>query len=168
MVHPIRIHDQSPFLDEACALCKEPFAVGEDIVICPQDGSRHHDRCWRANGNRCTAYGCSGAGEIVFGEPVRARPSPRPSLSQRQRSRVISMPDAPGGRARSKVRALPFNNLGCARSCLILAIALAIVLCALGCFGLWALADYIAVDVMGWDYRAPLSGVILPLFLLIG
>jgi hypothetical protein len=62
----------------------------------------------------------------------------------------------------SKVRTMPSSNLGCAQSCLVISIALAIVLIAAGCFGLWAVADYILIEVLGWQYRAPFSGSILP------
>lgn len=161
MPHLIRVHEQSPFLDEACALCKEPFAVGDELVICPEDGSRHHADCWRANGNHCTAYGCTGAGEIVVGAPARSRPRP----STPQRPRVITMPatSGPRSRSRSKVRALPASNFGCARGCSTFFFLLVVLLCALGCFGLWALGDLIAVDLLGIDYRTPLGGIILPL-----
>jgi hypothetical protein len=40
-----------------------------------------------------------------------------------------------------------------AQSCLILAIAIAIVVFAFSCFGLWAIADYFLIDVFGWEYR---------------
>jgi len=52
--------------------------------------------------------------------------------------------------------------MGCAQACLIISIAFAIVLIAAGCFGLWAIADYILIDVLGWQYRSPLTGTILP------
>ncbi len=52
--------------------------------------------------------------------------------------------------------------MGCAQACLIVSIAIAIVLIAAGCFGLWAIADYILIEELGWQYRSPLSGVILP------
>ncbi len=52
--------------------------------------------------------------------------------------------------------------MGCAQACLIIGIALAIVLIAAGCFGLWAIADYVLIDILGWQYRSPFTGVILP------
>jgi len=51
------------------------------------------------------------------------------------------------------------------QGCLIIAIAIAIVLFAAGCFGLWAIADYIMIDVLGWQYRVPLSSGLIPFFL---
>lgn len=145
---PVVIDKRSPFLGEACALCKEPFAPGDELIICPEDATRHHARCWRANGNKCTAYGCTGYGEIQ-----QSRPVPR----GRARGRVETpQPDA-------KVQTLPASSFHCAQSCLLVAIAVAIILFAIGCFGLWAIADYIMIEVMGWDYRGALTGII-PLF----
>jgi hypothetical protein len=57
---------------------------------------------------------------------------------------------------------MPSSNIGCAQSCLVISIALAIILIAAGCFGLWAIADYILIDILGWQYRAPFSGWIAP------
>lgn len=160
MLRPIRIDKQSPFLGEECALCKEPFAPGAELVICPEDGSRHHTHCWRANGNRCTAYGCTGTGD-VSDRPVLVAPRRRP------RARVINQirqtEQAPLPQGRSKVRTMPSSNFGCAQTCLLLGIAVAIVFFALGCFGLWAIADYIMIEVLGYQYRAPFSGAALPL-----
>ena len=51
-IRPILIDEDSPFSGENCALCKEPFASGEEIVVCPDDATRHHIQCWIANGNR--------------------------------------------------------------------------------------------------------------------
>lgn len=52
--------------------------------------------------------------------------------------------------------------MGCAQACLIVSIALAIVLIAAGCFGLWAIADFVLIDILGWQYRSPFTGTILP------
>ena len=52
--------------------------------------------------------------------------------------------------------------MGCAQACLIVSIAIAIVLIAAGCFGLWAIADYILIEELGWQYRSPFAGMILP------
>jgi hypothetical protein len=41
-----------------------------------------------------------------------------------------------------------------AQSCLILSIAIAILLFGFGCFGLWAIADYLLLDVFDMPYRA--------------
>ncbi len=155
-IRPVLIDEESPFHGEDCALCKESFSSGDEIVICPDDGSRHHVHCWRANGSKCTAYGCTGFGEILPRQP-RAR-------TQRQ-SRVVTQGEAA---PRSKVRAMPSSSMGCAQACLVLSIAIAIVLIAAGCFGLWAIADYILIEELGWQYRSPLSGVVLPGALWVG
>lgn len=162
MIRAHSLDETSAFVGQTCALCKQAFEAGDEIVICPADGSRHHARCWQANGNKCTAYGCRGEG--VIGTPAILRqqnePSRRPST---RRPRIINqepdagrsssdarpIPNAPG----SKVRTLPAGNIGCARSCLLIAIAVAIVLFALGCFGLWAIADYLMLNVWDLPYR---------------
>ena len=62
--------------------------------------------------------------------------------------------------SRTKVRVLPSSSLGCAQSCLLLSIAIAILLVAVGCFGLWSIADYVLLEVLDWNYRTPFSGFI--------
>jgi hypothetical protein len=155
MIRATLIDKQSPFLGEECALCKHPFAPEEEIVICPEDGSRHHARCWQANGNKCTAYGCLGSGEVITTQSDEAN---------RQLSGGTNVPAggrlAEGPPARSKIRVLPSSSLGCAQSCLLLSIAVAIILISVSCFGLWAIADYVMLEKLGWQYRAPLSGSI--------
>ena len=145
-LRPIPINKRSPFLGEACALCKEPFGPGDEIIVCPEDATRHHVHCWRANENECTAYGCSGQGEIES--------SPRVIEGEGGRRTYVT--------SDSKVQTLPTRGFHCAQSCLLIAIAIAIVLFAVGCFGLWAIADYILVEVLEWQYRDPLSEI-LPL-----
>jgi hypothetical protein len=54
---------------------------------------------------------------------------------------------------------LPARGFHCAQSCLIVAIAIAVILFAIGCFGLWAIADYIMIEVLGWHYRDPVAGL---------
>ena len=152
-VRPIFVDELSPFVGEGCALCKEPFAPGDELVVCPEDGSRHHIHCWEANNNHCTAYGCEGQAEVLPRQTVHG---PRPTAQQ-----VIEQ--APEGQG-SKVRALPTSSMGCAQSCLILSIALAILLIAFSCYGLWAMLDYVLLEELGWSYRTPNSGMILPLF----
>jgi hypothetical protein len=153
-IRPVLVDKQSPFLGEACALCKQPFAPGEELAICPEDATRHHTHCWRANGNKCTAYGCTGRGQLLDVEPSPPPPPRRP------RSRVVTAADSPAesDSPRSKVRTMPASSFSCAQSCLIIAIAVSILLFAVGCFGLWAIADYIALEILHWPYRGPLPG----------
>lgn len=150
-IRPVRINENSPFLGEACALCKEVFVDADEIVICPEDGSRHHSECWRANGEHCTAYGCTGYGQVL---PYRAR--------SRSRNQTRIIPGRSGDSQRSKVRAMPSSSLGCAQACLIISIAIAIVLIAVACYGLWEIADYILYEQLGWQYREPSSSFLLP------
>lgn len=153
-IRPVLVDQESPFLGEYCALCKEPFREGEQLIICPEDGSRHHNFCWQANGNKCTAYGCSGMGEIL----------PPNSRRQRRRRPQVITQDGEGA-SRSKVRTMPSSSVGCAQACLFISVAISIVLIAAGCFGLWAVADYILIEVLGWQYRSPFSGMLLPLLM---
>jgi len=150
-IRPVKIDLESPFLGDACALCKAAFAVGDELVICPEDGSRHHSHCWRANGDKCTAYGCTGAGEIL---PHRSQPRIR------RRPQVVTQRGEVS--TRSKVRTMPSSSMGCAQTCLLITVAIAIVLIAASCFGLWAFTDYVLNDVLGWQYHSPVAGVILP------
>jgi len=150
-IRPVPVNGSSPFLGDDCALCKESFVENDRLVICPQDGSRHHQGCWEANGNRCTAYGCDGQGQVVENpQRVETRPNVQGPFARKQMDRL------------SKVRTMPSSSMGCAQSCLVISIALAIVLIAAGCFGLWAVADYILIEMLGWQYRAPFTGSITP------
>ncbi len=167
-IRPILIDSDSPFLGENCAFCKEPFVLEEEIIVCPEDATRHHVPCWIANNNRCTAYGCTGrgqpitrtgsngAGALEDDEPA-VEESAAPVLEgiveprrQARRERVETV-------QRSKVRTMPSSSFGCAQGCLVLAIAVAIVIISVSCFGLWAIADYIMIEVLHWQYREPIS-----------
>lgn len=151
MLSPITITKQSPFLGDECVLCKNPFAPGDEIVICPEDSSRHHTHCWRANDSKCAAYGCRGHGEI---EAERELESPTP----------FSNPPAnplPTANANGRIHQVA-HRLGCGQGCLLVGIAIAIIFFSIGCFGLWAIADYIMLEVLGWQYRVPETGLILP------
>lgn len=151
MLTPVIITKQSPFLGEECALCKNPFAPGDTVIVCPADSSRHHTHCWIANGNKCAAYSCLGHGEIeTTSTPEPPSPPSSPTINQ--------PPDAqPNGRLQQAAR-----RLGCGQGCLLVGIAIAIIFFSIGCFGLWAIADYIMLEVLGWQYRVPEAGLILP------
>ncbi len=158
MIRPHHLGDQSTFLGQTCALCKQEFGAGDDIVICPEDGSRHHAHCWQANNNHCTAYGCRGQGIIgaptavptfrSAAEPSPEEPSPEePAARPPSRPRVVPMmppprsrpgaarpiPNAPG----SKVRTLPAGSFGCVRGCFFFLLVLVFILVALACVGAW-------------------------------
>ncbi len=145
-IRPILVDKRSPFVGESCALCKEPFAPGEEIVVCPEDATRHHVHCWEANQNRCAAYGCDGRGALI----------------RRSMSGEAEIPESSGSviEPDSKVRTLPASSFSCAQSCLVFAIAISIVIFAISCFGLWAILDYIVVEVLGWQYREPLTQLV--------
>jgi hypothetical protein len=151
---PILVDKRSPFLGEACALCKQPLAPGDEIIVCPEDATRHHSQCWRANGNKCSAYGCRGQGAIA--EP----PPPAPPRRRRRRQPETTAEPAPAEPS-SKVRTMPSSSFHCAQSCLLISIGLAILIFAVSCFGLWAILDYIMLEILQWEYRLPLPGLIL-------
>lgn len=197
MPRAIPITKESPFFGEICALCKEPFAPGDDIVVCNECGTRHHSFCWQEVGNHCTAYGCTGRGEIVrptYDEQSPSRPRTEPVAAAATAARVIDTPLTPTGQplqtpqsetrparrrgratARSRRPAAPSQTVVTdsaepqqtawhtrwAQSCLIIAIAIAILVFAFGCFGLWAIADYVMLELLGYDYR-PINQNLLP------
>lgn len=148
-IRPLLIDKGSPFVGEHCALCREPFSPGEEIIVCPEDGTRHHVYCWRANGNQCAAYGCRG-----HGEPIERAAHLEEAEDEPLEGDVVQGGD-------SKVHTLPSSSFSCAQTCLIMAIALSIILIAVSCFGLWAMFDYIMIEVLGWKYREPLSQAVL-------
>ena len=159
MLSPVTITKQSPFLGEECALCKNPFAPGDEVIVCPDDGSRHHTHCWRANGNKCAAYGCRGRGEIESPDaPAPEPPPPQPEIQPSTNQQPVTNPTRIQRTAR---------RFGCGQGCLLVAIAIAIIFFSIGCFGLWAIADYIMLEVLGWQYRVPEAGVLLPQIVLL-
>ena len=147
-IRPLLIDKRSPFVGESCAICKEPFSPGEEIVICPEDATRHHVHCWIANQNRCAAYGCNGRGTLI-------RQTPAIEEEEDDYAVVTSSDDG-----QSKVRTLPSSSFSCAQSCLLLSIAISIIIFAVSCFGLWAILDYILVEMLGWQYRQPLTELV--------
>jgi hypothetical protein len=154
MIRPLRVSSRSAFLEQQCALCKEEFVAGDEIVICPEDGARHHAACWEANGFKCSAFGCTGAGQISTDSESETSSTNGP--------RVVESHYEDGEKA-SKVRVMPSSSLGCGQGCLLLSIAIAILVMAFGCFGLWAIADYLMINVFEFDYRVPFEGMILPI-----
>ncbi len=139
-LRPVPVNKESPFIGEDCALCKQPFAPGDELAICPDDATRHHVHCWRAYGNKCTAFGCMGRGDVLTEAEI-----------ERIERRGTADPDD---------QTLPTRSFHCAQSCLLIAIAIAIIIFAIGCFGLWAIVDYLMLEVFNYPYRAPLTGAI--------
>jgi hypothetical protein len=152
MIRPLRVSSRSAFLEQQCALCKEEFSTGDKLIICPEDGARHHVHCWEANGNKCSAFGCTGEGQIFTGSETEPIPTTSTETEPIEE-----------GKDASKVRVLPSSSLGCAQGCILLSMAIAILVMAFGCFGLWAIADYFMINVLGFDYRVPFEGMIPPI-----
>ncbi len=158
MPQPLTITKQSPFLGEECVLCQDPFAPGDEIIVCPEDSSRHHTHCWRANGDKCATYGCRGHGEIEVEPGPEPAPTEAPTPAAQPPPPINPRPAAQAnGRIQQTAR-----RLGCGQGCLLVAVAIAIIFFSIGCFGLWAIADYIMLEVLGWQYRVPEAGAILP------
>ena len=159
MVHPQAVDKASPFLGEECALCKQPFAPGDELVVCPEDASRHHTYCWQANHNHCSAYGCNGQGEIVIAPPRHN------GASANGRGRIRHWPrQIAANETLISLRQIhpetpiqPHRHFGVAQSCLVIAIAAAILIVSFSCFGLWAIADYIMMEILDWTYRVPIG-----------
>ena len=140
-------------------------------MVCPQDGTRHHVHCWQANGNRCTAYGCTGAGEVAASEAVASEAAASEAAASEktdggaarpQRPTIIEQgvevdgsvsPSAPA--TIPQPTAPPGRVTACGQGCVLLAIALAIVLISIACFGLWAMADFLFIEILEWNYRLP-------------
>lgn len=197
MVTASTVTKNSECVGDECALCRQPFAPGDDIIVCPIDSTHHHTHCWHGNGDRCAALGCAGQGEISTApaslnglDPAEETPQTividvppeRERRPRRQRRTRPPTPARPPERqsarpqhaeptstsrpqptpAPSETPALataPFT-MQLAQSCVVLAIAIAIVVMAFSCFGLWMLADYIALEVLEWNYR---PNLIIPL-----
>lgn len=175
-IRPQLIDRRSPSLGERCALCKEPLSPGDAIIICPADGTPHHIHCWQANDNRCSAYGCTGSGRPILPTPLAADVQLEAEREEVGDEDVVTGddivegevvtpppatagPDRPRRGRRSKVRTYPASSFSCAQTCLVVAIAIAIVLVAFACFGLWAILDFIVMDILDWHYREPLTAL---------
>lgn len=153
MIRSHHLDTDSAFIGQTCALCKQEFGLDDEIVICPEDGSRHHVHCWEANNNHCTAYGCRGQGRVgvpaaPVEPPVRRRPPPRPRVIDQQpasppRPRPAAarpVPNSPG----SKVRTLPAGSFGCVRGCFVVVLIVAVLVTILACAGAWFLTEQFA------------------------
>ena len=162
-IRPQLIGEHSISLGERCALCKERFVVGDEVIICPSDATPHHVHCWQANDNACSAYGCTGSGRPILRTPYVEEvgdETGEPAIE----GEVVAPPAAEEGGAhrsgrRSKVRTYPASSFSCAQTCLIIAIAISIIFFAVGCFGLWAMLDYLFMEILGWHYREPLTAL---------
>ena len=178
MVRPTIATKENEYVGEDCALCKQPFAPEMELVVCPKDGALHHTYCWEENHNHCTALACEGQGVIYRPEQHSAEinanppidPSPPPPASSpvvvpEPQTRPNRQP--PAGRRRPprsspsprrqprpapQSERTPFT-LQLAQSCVVLSIAIAIIVISFGCFGLWAIADYLMIEVFDLNYR---------------
>ena len=163
MLDPIIASKESGLPGNECALCKEPFGSGDLLIECPEDGAVHHTWCWRENGNHCTAAGCDGYGEIrgwaddgdESGEPDdldEVEYEEDGYAFEDDENGEASPEDEVSAETAPPPTRVPFM-LQLSQSCLVLAIAVAIIVMTFSCFGLWAILDYVALEVMGWDYR---------------
>ena len=178
MIRAHQLSVTSTFVGQTCALCKQAFAAGDTIIICPEDGSRHHVHCWEANNNHCTAYGCTGQGAVgdpssalPAAQPIRRRPPSRPTIitqpgpppgsgarstSPPRPTAARPIPNAPG----SKVRTLPAGSFGCVRACFVVALILAIILVALACAAAWFLTDSMSASTASVQALPPMVALL--------
>jgi hypothetical protein len=177
MIRPHQLSETSTFVGQTCALCKQEFTTGDSIVICPEDGSRHHAHCWEANNNHCTAYGCTGQGVIGDGTaalptvpPLRRRPPSRPTIitptgqsstgqarstPPRRPAAARPIPNAPG----SKVRTLPAGSFGCVPACFVVAFILVFILVGFACAAAWFLTGYAPQGSVGNNLQGTYSSL---------
>ena len=155
MLHPEIVTKESDMLGAECALCKELFAPHDEVIECPVDGALHHTYCWEANGDHCTSLGCSGhgrLGEDEDGEISAELPIYEPPIEEIAETPPSSVPQQVNRRPTTQPSHLPFH-LRIAQSCLIISIAIAIIVMAFSCFGLWAIFDYLMLEVFQYGYR---------------
>ncbi|MGB1251954.1 MAG: RING finger protein [Candidatus Promineifilaceae bacterium] len=173
MLRPAIATKENEYVGEDCALCKQPFAPETELIVCPRDGALHHTYCWEANHNHCTALACEGRGvvyrpeqhsaEINANPPIEeapAQPAAPVVVTERQtQSRPNRRPPptrrvAPAREPRPAPRPTrtPFT-LQLAQSCVVISIAIAIVVISFSCFGLWAIADFLMIEVFDFSYR---------------
>ena len=124
MISPIPIESHAADPGEHCALCKQAFVLGDEIISCPVDGARHHHACWQANNNHCSALGCSGQGDVG-----------NPPLVAALEGEIIRGP------GRTKVRTLPSTDWGCRRGCCFLIALVMTLTVGAACIGFWSLTE---------------------------
>lgn len=72
------VHPKSQVEDQTCPYCLDQFEVGQAVVVCPNPkcGMIHHVEHWEENNNECaSSYGCDGAGEIDWLNPLHVKES---------------------------------------------------------------------------------------------
>lgn len=176
MLIPQSVTKESGFVGVDCAFCKEPFSPGEELVICHVDATPHHTFCWEANGNHCSSLGCHGhavmnevisdarlSAEIDPPDDFLSLDEPDNDVEDAPETPEATAPAAPPvrdhrrrGRSNSQPSSDPADqpyHFRFAQSCLMFAIAIAIIVMAFSCFGLWAILDYIMLDVLDTGYR---------------
>lgn len=179
MITPQTLEKGSEHIGEQCALCKQPFTNGDLALECPICGAVHHHYCWEENGETCTTLGCPGHGAVgresaAEGAAPEASTTPSDSVAQPvdppvrpangrsarmrpgsgRRSAVARGAAAPATAAPTTAIATPASRVTTwAQGCVYLAIAIAILVMGFSCFGLWAIADYILLEILEWNYR---------------
>lgn len=63
-IHRVQVEENSFLVGQLCALCHAEIRPEDVLVICPEDGTRHHVACWQANNNQCVSLGCPGRGAV--------------------------------------------------------------------------------------------------------
>lgn len=62
-IHRVQVEENSFLVGQLCALCHAEIRPEDVLIICPEDGTRHHLACWEANNNQCVSLGCLGRGK---------------------------------------------------------------------------------------------------------
>jgi hypothetical protein len=158
------VQRNSPLLEQECALCHRLFDVGDRVVICPMDSTRHHSHCWESNGNHCVAYACTGAGFVyseqlsqVWDEQEREAESQAVVVTSQEaygfyaEDEPIKQEDdagwqtgrVPGG---GRYAVYQSRNKGCNWGCWLSCLLLSLLVCAVFAAGTWVFFE----AVMGW------------------
>ena len=54
---PVHVRE-TPAVTLRCPYCREPMSPEEPIRRCTACHTRHHEECWRLNGQHCTTFAC--------------------------------------------------------------------------------------------------------------
>ena len=87
-------HGDMRYEGEACPYCGNPFAEGDDVVVCPECATPHHRACWFAHGH-CANEELHGAGFVWKKTAAEPEPEPKekPEESRSEQGLDIVCPD---------------------------------------------------------------------------
>ena len=155
-IRPVRLTEQSAYIDEPCALCQERFVVGDKLVICPEDRVRHHAACWEANGNHCVALGCTGEGRVSWHTAAEEQMVEESGFAIGEDDPLLdpaNVPDRPIPRGPSWWKGLSKSFRGCLLAGCAAVLVLCILFTILGYLlieGIWELAPQVEALFFGF------------------